>query len=202
MAIRITRVYTRTGDRGMTGLVGGKRIAKDSPRVQAYGAVDELNSWVGLARAHLRTAPLAPPHQRLVEEQLQEIQQQLFDLGAQLATPSGAMADHSPQAGEREAAGLERCMDRLLKELKPLDSFILPGGGALTATLHLCRAVCRRAERDTVRLARAARIGRGPVIYLNRLSDLFFVLARWVGLQSGETEVLWRGASWKESARK
>ncbi len=193
MAIRITRVYTRTGDRGLTGLVGGKRVAKDSPRVQAYGTVDELNSWVGLARAHIQTAALTPAQQRLADDLLFEIQQQLFDLGAQLATPSKTAPLRSPQVGGREAGMLERSMDQFLKELKPLDSFILPGGGLAVATLHLCRTVCRRAERDAVRLTRKERVGGEPVIYLNRLSDLFFVLARWVGLHCGETERLWRG---------
>jgi len=197
MAIRITRVYTRTGDRGTTGLVGGKRVGKDSPRVEAYGAVDELNSWVGLARAHAQTEGLTAPHQSMVDELLAGIQQELFDLGAQLATPPKLLHPQMVRVGAREVTMLERTMDRLQKELTPLSSFVLPGGGLLTATLHLCRVVCRRAERDAVRLARTERIGGDPVIYLNRLSDLFFVLARWVGRQRGEPELLWRGGTRK-----
>jgi cob(I)alamin adenosyltransferase len=191
MAVRITRVYTRTGDRGATGLVGGRRIAKDSLRVEAYGAVDELNSWVGLARA--QAGLVAPRRRRTIIALLEEIQQQLFDLGAQLATPPDLLRPGMPQVGDAEVAGLERTMDRLQRELKPLASFVLPGGGPLSAALHLCRAVCRRAERETIRLARKERIGRAPVIYLNRLSDCFFVLARWVGRHGGERELLWRG---------
>jgi cob(I)alamin adenosyltransferase len=196
MAIRITRVYTRTGDRGTTGLVGGRRVAKDGARVEAYGTVDELNSWVGLARA--QTDSLASGRRRTVVELLEEVQQQLFDLGAQLATPPDLLRAGMPQVGDRAVKALERTMDRLQRELTPLSSFVLPGGGALSATLHLCRAVCRRAERETIRLARAERIGGGPVIYLNRLSDLFFVLARWVGRHRGERELLWRGGRQKK----
>ena len=198
MAIRITRVYTRTGDRGTTGLVGGTRVAKDSARVRAYGAVDELNSWVGLARAHAPAAGMPSPHEQMIDEWLARIQQQLFDLGAQLATPSKLLHPQMPQVGEREATALEQMIDRLQGDLKPLSSFVLPGGGVLTATLHLCRTVCRRAERETVRVARKERVGSGPVVYLNRLSDFFFVLARWIGHHRGEPELLWRGGKRKE----
>ncbi len=190
MTTRITRVYTRTGDRGQTGLVGGGRVAKDHRRVNAYGTVDELNSWVGVAQAELNRSKMAPRRRRMISALLLEIQQDLFDLGAQLATPS-RLQTRAPQVGEREVAILERVMDQFLAELTPLPSFVLPGGGPLTATLHLCRTVCRRAERETVHLSKTARIGAAPVIYLNRLSDLFFVLARWAGKQLGEPERLW-----------
>ena len=201
MAIRITRVYTRTGDRGTTGLVGGKRVAKDSLRVCAYGTVDELNSWIGLGRAQMAAAPLTPEQRRTAAELLEEIQQQLFDLGAQLATPAPLLRAGMPAVGEREVSALERTMDRLQEALTPLTSFVLPGGGPASATLHVARSVCRRAERELVQLARRERIGGEPVIYLNRLSDCLFVLARWVSRHSGEPELLWRGSSRDAGAR-
>ena len=192
MTTRITRVYTRTGDQGQTGLVGGKRVSKDNIRVEAYGAVDELNSWIGLARAELKGAMLSQKSQKMVTELLLEIQQQLFHLGAQLATSSKQLHPQMPQVRQQEVAALEQLIDRLQEDLSELPSFILPGGGVVTATFHVCRTVCRRAERRTVRLARKSRVESAPVIYLNRLSDLLFVLARWVGQQLGETEVLWQ----------
>jgi len=197
MAVRITRVYTRTGDRGTTGLVGGRRVAKDSPRVESYGAVDELNSWIGLARAEAGTSLLSDEQRRLVRELLEDVQQRLFDLGAQLATPPGRprparrLHPDGPRIEADDITGLERTMDDLQRGFAPLTSFLLPGGGPLTATLHLCRTVCRRAERRVVSLARRESVDRLSVVYLNRLSDLFFVLARWTGRQLGEPELLW-----------
>jgi cob(I)alamin adenosyltransferase len=197
MAIRITRVYTRTGDRGTTGLVGGRRVAKDSPRVESYGAVDELSSWVGVARAETDASRLSDEQRRMMRQLLEEIQQRLFDLGAQLATPPKrprpAKRPHpdGPRIEERDITGLERTMDTLQQGFKPLTSFLLPGGGPLTATLHLCRTVCRRAERRVVGLSRREAVDRLSAVYLNRLSDLFFVLARWTGHQLGEPELLW-----------
>ncbi|MBI3621264.1 MAG: cob(I)yrinic acid a,c-diamide adenosyltransferase [Nitrospirae bacterium] len=199
MAIRITRVYTRTGDRGTTGLVGGRRVAKDSLRVESYGAVDELNSWVGAACAEAETSRLSDEQRRMVRQLLEEIQQRLFDLGAQLATPprtskpapaKRARRD-APRILDRDITGLERTMDELQRGSEPLRSFLLPGGGRLTATLHLCRTVCRRAERRVVGLGRREAVDRLSSVYLNRLSDLLFVLARWTGRQLGEPERLW-----------
>ncbi|HUJ79420.1 MAG TPA: cob(I)yrinic acid a,c-diamide adenosyltransferase [Nitrospiria bacterium] len=191
MAVRITRVYTRTGDRGTTGLVGGRRVAKDSPRVESYGAVDELNSWVGMTRALVNASPLAEEERLMVGGVLEEIQQRLFDLGAQLAAPPARPHAGRPGVSGGDVTGLERTMDRLLAGLKPLPSFLLPGGGALTATLHICRTVCRRAERRVVALSRRETVERNGVVYLNRLSDLLFVLARWTGHRLGEPELLW-----------
>jgi len=203
MAIRISRVYTRTGDRGNKGLVGGRRVAKDSARVESYGAVDELNSWVGLARAEADASMLSDDQRRLMRELLEDVQQRLFDMGAQLATPSGRpqlpararSAERKRSDGPRieadDITGLERTMDDLQRGFPPLTSFLLPGGGPLTATLHLCRTVCRRAERRVVGLARREPVDRLSAVYLNRLSDLFFVLARWTGHQLGEPELLW-----------
>jgi cob(I)alamin adenosyltransferase len=190
MAIRITRVYTRTGDRGETALVGGKRVPKDSLRIEAYGTVDELNAAVGLARAFNQDAPASAARDRL-EAVLKRIQNELFDLGSELATPVDAVYPGMFRVGESEVAALERLMDECEQDLEPLNSFVLPGGGRVSAFLHQCRTVCRRAERIVLRLQRDEAIGAGPLRYLNRLGDLFFVLSRWVGKQYGEREILW-----------
>jgi len=190
MAIRITRVYTRTGDSGDTALVGGKRVPKDSVRIEAYGTVDELNSVVGLARAFNRDAPPGPARDRL-DDILQRVQNELFDLGSELATPPDASSEAMVRIGADQVTALERLMDECQKDLEPLRSFVLPGGGRVSAFLHQCRTVCRRAERVVRRLGREEEIGDGPLRYLNRLGDLFFVLARWIGKHSGEAESLW-----------
>ncbi len=190
MAIRITRVYTRSGDKGETGLVGGKRVPKDTLRIEAYGTVDELNAAVGLARAFNRDAAATAASEHL-ETILKQIQNELFDLGSELATPSDASYEGMFRVGDAEIAALERLMDACEEDLEPLSSFVLPGGGRVSAFLHQCRTVCRRAERIVLRLQRDEPIGSGPLRYLNRLSDLFFVLARWIGQQNGEREFLW-----------
>ncbi len=192
MAIRITRVYTRTGDDGATGLVGGERVPKDSDRVEAYGAVDELNAVVGLVRAWNEQGKGQREMHRKLDETLQEIQQTLFDLGSELATPEGFAYDGMHRVGEEEVTRIERLINECQKELKPLKSFTLPGGGPISAQLHQCRTVCRRAEREILRLSRGENIGEGPLKYVNRLSDLFYVLGRWVGKNLGETEYLWQ----------
>jgi len=201
MAIRITRVYTRTGDKGDTALVGGKRVPKDSLRTEAYGTVDELNSIVGLARAFNHEAPATPARDRL-EHILKRLQNELFDLGSELATPPEACYEGMFRVGDEQVKALEGLMDECEKDLEPLNSFILPGGGRVSAFLHQCRTVCRRAERIVLRLGREESIGPGPLRYLNRLSDLFFVLSRWIGKQNGEREFLWeRGLQSHERAK-
>jgi len=201
MAIRITRVYTRTGDQGDTALVGGKRVPKDSLRIEAYGTVDELNSIVGLARAFNHEAPASPARDRL-EGILKRLQNELFDLGSELATPPDACYEGMFRVGEEQVKALEDLMDECEKTLDPLNSFILPGGGRVSAFLHQCRTVCRRAERIVRRLGREEDIGPGPLRYLNRLGDLFFVLSRWIGKQNGEREFLWeRGLQSHERAK-
>jgi cob(I)alamin adenosyltransferase len=201
MAIRITRVYTRRGDKGDTALVGGRRVPKDSLRIEAYGTVDELNSIVGLARAFNHEAPAGPARDRL-EEILKRLQNELFDVGSELATPPEARYDGMFRVGDEQVKALENLMDECGKDLEPLNSFILPGGGPVSAFLHQCRTVCRRAERIVLRLGREESIGPAPLRYLNRLSDLFFVLSRWVGKQSGEREFLWeRGLRSHERAK-
>ena len=190
--VRITRVYTRTGDKGETGLVGGKRVPKDSPRIEAYGTIDELNSIVGLARAFNEERITEGETHRFLDEVLRKIQDQLFDLGSELATPSDFAYEGMYRVGEGEVKGVEDLIDECQRELGPLKSFVLPGGGRIGAYLHQCRTVCRRAEREILRLSRGGKIGEWPLKYTNRLSDLFFVLSRWVGKRQGEKEYLWQ----------
>jgi cob(I)alamin adenosyltransferase len=203
MAVRITKVYTRTGDRGETGLVGGKRVAKDSLRVEAYGAIDELNSIVGLARVFNEEERVAGDAHEFLDEVLCQIQDELFDLGSELATPPDYFVAGMYRMSDNEVKRLEKLMDRCQKDLEPLKSFVLPGGGRIGAYLHQCRTVCRRAERDILRLSRGEEVNPTLVKYVNRLSDLFFVLARWIGKQMGEQEYLWqRGLAEKGKSKK
>ena len=154
MAVRINKVYTRTGDRGETALVGGKRVAKDSSRVEAYGAVDELNSIVGLARVFNEEDRESGEGHRFLDEVLCQIQDELFDLGSELATPPEFFQAGMYRVGADEIKRLEKWIDQCQKDLEPLQSFILPGGGRIGAYLHQCRTVCRRVERDVLRLSR------------------------------------------------
>ena len=203
MAIRITRVYTRTGDKGETGLVGGRRVPKDSPRIEAYGTVDELNSIVGLARVFNEEKLEDGEAHRFLDRVLRDIQEELFDLGSELATPPDLTRAGSHHIGEREITRLEEILDGCQKELGPLKSFVLPGGGRIGGYLHQCRTVCRRAEREILRLSRVEESTELPLIYMNRLSDLFFVLSRWVGKRLGEREYLWqKGLKEKPSKQK
>ena len=189
MAIRITKVYTRTGDRGETALVGGRRVPKDSPRIIAYGAIDELNSILGVVRA-LAAKESSPPAARLIEI-LQRLQNELFDLGSELATPPDAEYEGMWHVSEAEVRALERSMDECQKALEILKSFVLPGGGVLGAFLHQARTVCRRAEIEILELSRIESLNPFVLRYVNRLSDLLFVLARWIAKQTGEAEFLW-----------
>ena len=203
MAVRITKVYTRTGDRGETGLVGGKRVAKDSLRVEAYGAIDELNSIVGLARAfNEENLDTGEAHQFL-DGVLCKIQDELFDLGSELATPPEFFKDGMYRVGDDQVQRLEKLIDRCQEDLSPLKSFVLPGGGRIGAYLHQCRTVCRRDERDILRLSRTEEVNPTLLKYVNRLSDLFFVLARWISKQMGKQEYLWqRGLADKGKSKK
>ena len=191
MAIRITRVYTRRGDQGETDLVGGARVAKDSARIEAYGTVDELNAAVGVVRAVNVALHARSRAGRELDAILRKLQNELFDLGGELATPPSEFRPGMFRVGAVEVKALETCMDRCQKDLKPLKSFVLPGGGRVSAFLHVARTVCRRAERDVLRLMRSEDIGEWPLAYLNRLSDLLFVLSRWIGHHLGEREFLW-----------
>ncbi len=185
---RITKVYTKQGDRGETRLAGGETLPKDSPRVEAYGTVDELSSQLGVALA-------AGVHGR-VGEILEAVQNDLFHLGSSLAfLPDDTGNLPGPAVQERHVTALEGWIDALNAELEPLANFILPGGSPAGAQLHLARCVCRRAERRVVSLGREpGRAGQLPehaLVYLNRLSDLLFVLARWENAQAGAPETLW-----------
>ena len=191
MTISITRVYTRTGDKGTTALVGGKRVPKDSPRIAAYGTVDELNSVVGLARVFNEERLGKGEKHRWLDGVFRRLQNQLFDLGSELATPEDAVYEGMHRIGDAEVKELETLMDRCQKDLEPLKSFTLPGGGRIGGFLHQCRTVCRRAEREIVALSRLEPVSEGVLRYVNRLSDLFFVVSRWVGKHLGETEYLW-----------
>jgi cob(I)alamin adenosyltransferase len=190
MAIRITRVYTRTGDRGETALVGGRRVPKDAPRIEAYGTVDELNAVLGLARV-FNAERLEGDGPRWLDETLRRLQNRLFDLGSELATPEDAVYEGMHRVGQADVTELEQLIDRCQKELEPLKSFVLPGGGRVGAFLHQARTVCRRAEREILRLSRAEPLPEWPLRYVNRLSDLLFVLSRWIARRLGEPEYLW-----------
>jgi cob(I)alamin adenosyltransferase len=190
VAIRITRVYTRSGDDGETALVGGRRVPKDSPRIVAYGAVDELNSVLGLVRVHAERAARNPATERLLGL-VARLQNQLFDIGSELATPPDAEYEGMWKVSDAEVEELERTMDDLQRSLPPLRSFVLPGGGILGASLHQARTVCRRAEIEVLRLSRVESVNPTLLRYMNRLSDLLFVLSRWIARETGEAEPLW-----------
>jgi len=200
VAIRITRVYTRRGDRGETDLVGGARVPKDHARIDAYGTVDELNAALGVARAFNAAEGTRERARRELDAVLRKLQSELFDLGAELATPPASFVQGMFRVGDAEITALETLMDGCQRELEPLQSFVLPGGGRTSALLHMARTVCRRAERDVLRLMRAETVGTGPLRYLNRLSDLLFVLSRWIGHHQGEQEFLWERPLEREAA--
>jgi cob(I)alamin adenosyltransferase len=185
--MRITKVYTKTGDKGKTRLAGGQQVWKDDLRVEAYGTVDELNAVVGVVRTLCTGSEPA-----LLAHELGWIQNKLFDVGGLLATVPGQSFGKMPQITEADTARLERLMDTCQLELLPLREFILPGGGAMGAHLHLARTICRRAERRCVSLMRREVVATSIVVFLNRLSDAFFVLARWVAKHHGEPEVYWQ----------
>jgi cob(I)alamin adenosyltransferase len=200
VAIRLTRIYTRRGDQGETDLVGGSRVPKDSPRIDAYGAVDELNAALGVIRAANAAEARRPPASRTLDAILRRLQDELFDLGGELATPAAEFRPGMFRVGAPEVKALETVMDRCQKDLQPLRSFVLPGGGRVSALLHVARTVCRRAERDVLRLMRHEDVGEWPLAYLNRLSDLLFVLSRWIGRHRGEREFLWERPLAREAA--
>jgi cob(I)alamin adenosyltransferase len=187
--VGISKVYTRTGDGGQTGLVGGQRVPKDDPRIEAYGTVDELNSWVGLCRA----AALDPPSNAAeLAPALLRVQHQLFNLGSILATLPADIGPRQPRPTDADVAWLESEMDARTAHLAPLRSFVLPGPARLNALLHLARTVCRRAERVCVTLRRDGGCSDLEVRYLNRLSDALFVWSRWAAVRAGTPETLWQ----------
>lgn len=180
--VYLSRIYTKTGDSGDTALGDGTRVSKDHPRVAAYGSVDEVNALLGVFVSQLR-------EEKDLIDLIRGVQNDLFDVGADLCVPAqeaGAALRISPIQAER----LEKAIDRYNARLQPLKSFILPGGSPAAAWCHLARTVCRRAERDVVSLARVEKINPQVIVYLNRLSDLLFVLAR-VCNNDGKSDVLW-----------
>ena len=187
--IGLSRIYTRTGDKGETGLVGGQRVPKDSLRIEAYGTVDELNAAVGICRA-LAAQPPAPLAQ--LGADLLRVQHQLFNLGSILATLPQDVGPRQPRPTDADIAWLEASMDRATAQLPALTSFVLAGDSLLHAHLHLARTVARRAERLAVSLRREEGCGDLEVRYLNRLSDALFVWSRWVAHEQGLPETLWR----------
>ena len=179
MGNRLSKIYTRTGDDGTTGLGDGSRVAKDGPRVEAYGCVDEANSAIGVVLA----VPGIPGE---VVELLTRVQHELFDLGGELCIPGHRAIESS------HVLALEQALDAFNDRLPPLQEFILPGGGPAAAACHLARAICRRAERRSWTLARVESVAPEPLRYLNRLSDLLFVLARVLARHESGSEVLWQ----------
>ncbi len=194
--MRITSVVTKVGDRGTTRLVGGAEVNKDDVRIEAYGTIDELNATLGLVRVALRDVNAPPADRQNLDDLLAELQHDLFDLGADLATPPDARWEGMHLTSDEDIARLEAHLERLNAPLPPLKEFILPGGGPVGAALHLSRTVCRRAERRIVTLVRAEpETGAKVVVYVNRLSDLLFIAGRWVAQVLGETEVHWKRRS-------
>lgn len=186
-ALALNRIYTKTGDGGETCLVGGQRVRKDASRLECYGTVDELNAFTGVAAVSAREAGLA----ELVAI-LERIQHELFNLGSILATLPEDTGPMQPRITGEEVAQLEREIDRMNEELPALRSFVLPGGSRVNADLHLCRTVCRRAERLVVGLSREEDVDEVNIRYLNRLGDALFVYSRWANLKLGCGEVLWQ----------
>lgn len=190
--MRITRVYTKTGDQGQTRLVGGQQVPKDHVRIASYGTTDELNAILGIVRWQNRGSGAAPEAVARIDEMLHCIQNDLFNVGSDLATRPGDRWPGMIRITEADVERLEGWIDTLNEDVGPLKEFILPGGGPVGAFLHQARTVCRRAEREVVALLREEpETGVMPMKYLNRLSDYLFVLGRWAAKQLGEPEYLW-----------
>jgi cob(I)alamin adenosyltransferase len=190
-----TRIYTRGGDAGQTGLVGGERVGKDSLRVWCFGDVDECSCAVGAARSALRADGALDERAAALDAWLAWTQDMLFNLGSDLATPPGKRSDTMPRVVESDVKALESAIDAVSAELPALDAFIHPGGSQAGAWLHLARALCRRAERHIVRLAQSEPVEPVAMKYVNRLSDALFEWARWINYARGEAEARWNPAS-------
>ena len=200
--MRISKVYTRTGDAGKTRLAGGQEVWKDSVRVEAYGTVDELNSMLGLTRASNERYDPKGDASKFMEQTLKWTQNKLFDLGGILATAPGESFPKMPKVTATDVAHLEQLIDECQQDLEPLKEFVLPGGGKLPSLLHVARTVCRRAERLCVTLAKEEPMDKEIITFLNRLSDALFVFARWMAKQHGEPELLWERESEQHSTLK
>ncbi len=187
---RVTRIYTRSGDDGTTGLVGGQRVAKSDPRIACFGAVDECSSVIGLARRAIADGP-GDERTAFLDSLLAWTQDALFNLGSDLATLPKDRREGMPRIGQSDVDALETSIDRMQRDLEPLNNFIHPGGSYAGGFLHLARTVCRRAERSLVQLAADEPIEPIVMRYVNRLSDALFVWARWVNHALGATEHQW-----------
>lgn len=190
--LAINRVYTRRGDEGTTQLVGGQTVDKSDKRIEAYGTVDELNAHIGKARQIIVDDYHGKPAYRSLSDTLLRVQHELFNLGSILATKPEDVGEQMPRVTDDDVEALEESIDTFNENLPELRSFVLPGGTELNAELHVCRTVCRRAERATVKLARDETIESDAISYLNRLSDALFVWARWSAVHpENKSEVLW-----------
>jgi cob(I)alamin adenosyltransferase len=187
----INRVYTKRGDSGETSLAGGQRVPKDATRIEAYGTLDELNSFIGLARQSVEKVLPHHPGLAALDSILFRVQHELFNAGSILATLPEDVRPQQARITATQTARLEREIDTMNEDLPPLRSFVLPGASLLNAEMHICRTVCRRAERICTTLAREEAVDPEIVRYLNRLSDAFFVWSRWAALQLKSPEVLW-----------
>lgn len=186
--VRITKVYTKTGDQGMTRLAGGESVSKTSLRIEAYGGVDELNAAMGLVAEALRGKDVT----KRLGKKVNGIQNELFDLGSQLAVLKENRRENTPVITEADVQRLEQEIDDMNDELPALTSFILPGGGEISARLHLARTICRRVERAVIRLGETEELDGVEIPYLNRLSDWLFVAARYAASKSNTEETLWQ----------
>ena len=189
--VAINRVYTRGGDKGETSLAGGQRVVKDSLRIEAYGTVDELNAVIGVARDTAEASIAKHPAMAEFDAILKRVQHELFNVGSILATLPQDVHPRQARVTDAEIAQLEAEIDKMNEGLPALRSFVLPGGCRLNAELHVCRTVCRRAERICVTLARAEPVDDAIIRYLNRLSDALFVWSRWASHTLGVPEILW-----------
>jgi cob(I)alamin adenosyltransferase len=186
--VRITKVYTKTGDKGSTHLAGGRKVSKISPRIEAYGGVDELNAQLGMAGESLKNIPQL----QKLRERIFRIQNELFDLGSQLAVLPEDRRENTPHIKATDIERLESEIDEMNAQLPILESFVLPGGGEISSRLHVARTVCRRVEREVIRLAKEESLHGSETPYLNRLSDWLFVASRFAALKTANSETLWK----------
>jgi len=190
--LAINRVYTRKGDEGKTRLVGGQKISKGDLRIESYGTIDELNSFIGVARQTISEQHASEEGFVALSEELLRVQHELFNLGSVLATLPEDVVEQMPRVTSVDVEALEQSIDRYNEDLPGLRSFVLPGGTRLNADLHVARTVCRRAERLMVGLAESAEVEPASLAYVNRLSDALFVWSRWAAVAAGVDEVLWQ----------
>jgi cob(I)alamin adenosyltransferase len=189
--VRLNRIYTKSGDEGMTSLVNGRRVAKNHPRIDSYGTIDELNAHLGLVSASLEELVGSHPSLEPLMAVVVRVQHELFNMGSLLATDPGSLFPGQARITDSDVVALEADMDTMNAELPELQSFVLPGGSRLNAELHVCRTICRRAERLANSLAQNEEVQSEVLRYLNRLSDALFIFSRWVNHKMGLAEVMW-----------